>query len=92
MGDETIISGICLELRDAVDALISECQTRFVLEVAASDSDRVVSQLHAAEAKAPDMGQVTTTQHLKITGSTGATLIDAGRAELKTSWQAPLKW
>ncbi len=89
---EASVSGVCPESRDAVDALFSESQTRFVLEVEAQHVAHVLTQLKATGTPALDIGQVTTAPQLKITGSTGATLIDAGLAELKASWQSPLKW
>ncbi len=92
LGVEASITGVCPESRDAVDALFSESQTRFVLEVDSQHAERVLTQLKATGTPALDIGQVTTAQQLKITGSTGATLIDAGLAELKASWQKPLKW
>ncbi len=92
LGIEASIAGVCPESRDAVDALFSESQTRFVLEVTAKDVERVITQLSAAGANGLDIGQVTTAPRLKITGSTGATLIDADLAELKASWQSPLQW
>ncbi len=92
LGVEASITGVCPESHDAVDALFSESQTRFVLEVDSQHAERVLTQLKATGTPALDIGQVTTAQQLKITGSTGATLIDAGLAELKASWQKPLKW
>ena len=92
LGVEASINGVCPESRDAVDALFSESQTRFVLEVEAQHVANVLSQLKSTGTPALDIGQVTTAPQLKITGTTGATLIDAGLAELKASWQSPLKW
>ena len=92
LGVEASITGVCPESHDAVDALFSESQTRFVLEVEPLHLARVLSDLNATGATALDIGQVTPAQHLKITGTTGATLIDAGLADLKASWQSPLKW
>ncbi len=92
LGVEASIHGVCPESRDAVDALFSESQTRFVLEVEPLHVLRVLTDLNAAGALALDIGSVTTAPQLKITGTTGATLIDAGLADLKASWQKPLKW
>ena len=92
LGVQASIAGVCPESRDAVDALFSESQTRFILEVPAPQADQLLTILHAAGIPALDIGSVTTTPHLKITGSTGATLIDASLADLKESWQAPLRW
>ncbi len=92
LGVEASIAGVCPESRDAVDALFSESQTRFVLEVEAQNVERVLATLKAASTPALDIGQVTTAPRLKISGSTGVILIDAGLAELKASWQNPLKW
>ena len=92
LGVEASITGVCPESHDAVDALFSESQTRFVLEVEAKNVDRVLAQLKTTGTLALDIGQVTTAPQLKITGTTGATLIDAGLADLKASWQSPLKW
>ena len=121
LGVEASISGVCPESHDAVDALFSESQTRFVLEVEPLHVLRVLSDLNAAGALALAIGQVTTAPRLKITGSTAITpsfqkaynsglggeeliaqalaemhtraiLIDASLADLKASWQKPLKW
>ncbi len=92
LGVEASINSVCPESRDAVDALFSESQTRFVLEVPTAQADQVLTILHAAKIPALDIGSVTATPHLKITGSTGAMLINASLAELKESWQSPLRW
>ncbi len=92
LGVEASINSVCPESRDAVDALFSESQTRFVLEVPTAQADQVLTILHAAKIPALDIGSVTATPHLRITGSTGAMLINASLAELKESWQSPLRW
>ena len=92
LGVEASIAGVCPESRDAVDALFSESQTRFVLEVPAAQADRVLTILHAAGILALDIGSVITSPQLKIKGSTDETLIHASLAELKESWQSPLRW
>jgi phosphoribosylformylglycinamidine synthase len=92
LGVEASIAGVCPESRDAVDALFSESQTRFLLEVAEDQADRVLSLLQSGETPALDIGCVSTESRVRITGSNGDRLIDSGLQELKTSWQSPLKW
>lgn len=92
LGVEASIAGVCPDSRDAVDALYSESQTRFLLEVAEDQADRVLALLQAGDAPALDIGCVSAESRVRITGSTGDVLIDAGLQELKTSWQSPLKW
>ena len=92
LGVEASIAGVCPDSHDAVDALYSESQTRFLLEVAEEQADRVLALLQAGDAPALDIGSVSAESRVRITGSTGDVLIDAGLQELKTSWQSPLKW
>ncbi|MFO1008329.1 MAG: phosphoribosylformylglycinamidine synthase subunit PurL [Planctomycetaceae bacterium] len=92
LGVEASIAGVCPQSQDAVDALFSESQTRFVLEVPADKADQVLTLLQSAGTPAIHIGRVTDTPRLKITGTTGATLIDSALADLKESWQAPLRW
>ncbi|RLS58504.1 MAG: phosphoribosylformylglycinamidine synthase subunit PurL [Planctomycetota bacterium] len=92
LGIEASIAGVCPESSDAVDALFSESQTRFVLEVESQHVDRVLATLKATGTLAVNIGSVTPDTRLNIVGSTGAVLIDADLADLKASWQLPLKW
>lgn len=92
LGIEASIVGICPESQDAVDALFSESQTRFVLEVEPQHVDRVLATLQATGTLALNIGSVIPDARLSIVSSTGAALIDADLADLKASWQLPLKW
>ena len=92
LGVEASIAGVCPDSRDAVDALFSESQTRFLLEVAEDQTDRVLTILQTAQSPALDIGSVTAESRVRITGTTGDVLINADLQELKSSWQSPLKW
>jgi len=92
LGVEASIAGVCPEAGDAVDALFSESQTRFVLEVPEEHADRVLSILQAGDAPALDIGRVAAEAHVRVTSTTGELLIDSRLADLKASWQSPLKW
>jgi phosphoribosylformylglycinamidine synthase len=70
-------------------ALFSESNTRFVCEIEAQKAELFERMFtHVPLAK---IGSVTDSPRLLIT-SGGKPLIDAQIAELKKSWQAPLKW
>jgi phosphoribosylformylglycinamidine synthase len=70
-------------------ALFSESNTRFVCEIEAQKAglfERMFTDVPLAK-----IGSVIDSPRLLIT-SGGKPLIDAQIAELKKSWQAPLKW
>jgi phosphoribosylformylglycinamidine synthase len=76
--------------------LFSESNSRFLCEVPRTKAEafeRLLAGLpHAA------IGEVTDTSRLQIVGlpqthgEPAATIIDSDLAELKSAWQAPLKW
>jgi len=76
-------------LDDAV-LLFSESNTRFVLEVAAEQAEK----LRAVFGDLPlvEIGRVTDRPQVVIEGKGGQPVIDAMNAELKESWQRPLAW
>jgi phosphoribosylformylglycinamidine synthase len=73
------------------DALLfSESCSRFLVEVrpsAAKDFQRLMTGLPCAE-----IGRVEETPRLVVEGVSGTRVVDAPVAELKESWQAPLRW
>lgn len=71
-------------------ALFSESNTRFLCEVAPQNA----AAFEAALAGAPltRVGVVTAEPVLRITGASGATLVQCDLDTLKRAWQAPLQW
>lgn len=70
--------------------LFSESPSRFLVEVA---PDRVAEFQDACTAvPVVDLGRTSTSDRLEIQNGSGNTIIDAGLAELKAAWQAPLDW
>jgi len=90
--------GMRIDLRKvpAADALaddvllFSETQSRFVVTVAPEHA-HAFEQYLAAHAYAC-VGEVTADARLTITGTNGASVVQAATAELKNAWQAPLRW
>lgn len=75
----------------AIVQLFSESNTRFVLEVEPSHVAAVQQLLTDAGLPAPrQIGTVTETGTVRVTDSTGTSLINESITELKSSWQAPL--
>jgi phosphoribosylformylglycinamidine synthase len=88
-GIEVSLKNLSSHLDDGV-LLFSESNTRFVLEV----PPECVEDLNKAFDGLPlfELGTVTETARVKITGRTGNVLIDALWSELKDAWQTPLNW
>jgi phosphoribosylformylglycinamidine synthase len=92
LGVALSLAGVPNDIDSAADAaiLFSESNSRFLCEVPAgkrAEFDGIMSQLpHAA------IGEVTGTGRVVIASRTGAPLIDSSIADLKESWQSPLRW
>lgn len=78
------------KLTDDATLLFSESNTRFILEIPADRRDALVDLFTGLPLVL--LGSVTTAGHLHIRGCHGATVIDAGVAELKQAWKRPLAW
>jgi phosphoribosylformylglycinamidine synthase subunit PurSL len=75
---------------DDVAKLFSESPTRFVLEAKPADADRL--RLIFAGLPFAKIGTTVAEPRLRIAGSNGEWLVWAKLAELKESWQKPLRW
>lgn len=75
---------------DDTAKLFSESPTRFLLEVAPESLPSVQEILQSVPFA--DIGRTVADQRLRIAGSHGEWLIWAKLAELKESWQKPLRW
>lgn len=70
--------------------LFSESNSRFICEVPddkRAEFERLVSKLPYAR-----IGEVTDTGRVVIANGNGESLIDGSNADLKESWQSPLRW
>jgi phosphoribosylformylglycinamidine synthase II len=77
-------------LGDAV-TLFSESNTRFLIEVPTKNVPLVQAIFVQGALREPvQIGQVTESDRLVVTGRDGAILIDESLADLKHAWQAPL--
>ncbi|AMV16625.1 phosphoribosylformylglycinamidine synthase subunit PurL [Planctomyces sp. SH-PL14] len=72
--------------------LFSESNTRFLLEVPASEAANLTAHFAKAGVAAVRIGSVTTEPRIKITGALGAALVNEANADLKEAWQSPLRW
>jgi phosphoribosylformylglycinamidine synthase len=71
--------------------LFAESNTRFLCEVAPPNVAAFETTLRGLPIA--NIGEVTSTDRLEITGTTGAAkVIDARLADLKEAWQKPLRW
>jgi phosphoribosylformylglycinamidine synthase len=70
--------------------LFSESPSRFVLEVVPENFSKLASVLR--EVRFGQIGQVSDSGRLMVRDAQRRTVIDAGVAELKETWQAPLRW
>jgi phosphoribosylformylglycinamidine synthase len=75
---------------DPVVMLFSESCTRFLVEIRESDVAEWRGCLRGFPMQ--EIGATQATPRLFIKGMNGRPLIDAGLAELKASWQKPLRW
>ena len=96
LGAKLSLVGVPNQLESTDDAdretalLFSESNTRFLCEVPRgkqADFERTVAGVPHAQ-----IGEVTASPRLQITGLQGRVVIDADIAELKESWQVPLRW
>ncbi len=77
------------EISDVV-LLFSESNSRFLCEVSPDRQADFERQL--ADVPCAALGPVTSQRRLQITGTKERVLIDSDIADLKASWQAPLRW
>jgi phosphoribosylformylglycinamidine synthase II len=68
----------------------SESNTRFLVEVAPEDKQRFEGMMSGADFAA--IGEVTGKGELEVYGLNGQLLLSALVAELKETWQKPLRW
>jgi phosphoribosylformylglycinamidine synthase II len=94
LGLEVSLRDVACDEESVHDAvmLFSESPSRFLLEVRAED----VRDLYDLFGDLPlgKLGEVTRgeTPHLIVRGLSGEPVIDASVADLKSAWQAPLRW
>ena len=69
--------------------LFSESNTRFLVEVAPEDKTRFEKMLAGVDFA--EIGRVTDNENFEVYGRNGSVLV-ATLAELKESWQKPLRW
>jgi phosphoribosylformylglycinamidine synthase len=79
-----------LGLADAV-ALFSESPTRFLIEVAPRNLERLRA-IAGADVPLVELGKTVAEPRLRIAGSSGAWIVWAALGDLKESWQKPLRW
>jgi phosphoribosylformylglycinamidine synthase len=86
--------GLRLEVPPALErddlVLFSESPSRFLVEVRAADRERFEKAM--AGVPAVGVGRITADARLVVLGRKGATLVDEPIADLKESWQRPLRW
>ncbi|MCE9547887.1 MAG: phosphoribosylformylglycinamidine synthase, partial [Planctomycetia bacterium] len=82
---------ISSDVKDDRTLLFSESNTRFLCEVP-RDKAKEFESLGGDNVPLNAIGEVVATNRLQITGLHGASVIDLSLAELKESWQAPLRW
>ncbi len=70
--------------------LLSESNTRFLVEVAPGDSQRFEQAMSGAEFAA--IGRVTKSDRFEVYGINGERVVSVPLAELKEAWQKPLRW
>ncbi|MBC8352550.1 MAG: phosphoribosylformylglycinamidine synthase subunit PurL [Planctomycetes bacterium] len=73
-----------------VAVLFAESNSRFICEVAGekkAEFEPLLNDLPYAE-----IGEVTDTDRVAISGTSGESLIDSNITDLKESWQSPLRW
>ncbi len=70
--------------------LFSESNTRFVMEVPEPHIENFKKQF--ADLPVFELGTVSESDRVRITGSSNAVLIDTSWQELKTAWRSPLAW
>jgi phosphoribosylformylglycinamidine synthase len=88
--DITGLRGSGESLSDEV-LLFSESTTRFVVEVA-PDKEKAFRERFGGEVPAVQIGQTVKQPRLRITGASGEWFVWAALADLKESWQKPLRW
>ena len=71
--------------------LFSESASRFLVEVSPGNSSAFEGFLRAANVPFGYIGEVTTSDRLQIDAATGSS-INLPLADLKESWQKPLRW
>jgi phosphoribosylformylglycinamidine synthase len=76
-------------ITDEATLLFSESNTRFVIEVEVGRREALLQQF--GNLPLLEIGRVTDSARLQITGSAGLG-VDAAWADLKQSWQRPLAW
>lgn len=70
--------------------LLSESNTRFLVEVAPGDSQRFEQAMSGVEFAA--IGRVTKSDRFEVYGINGERVVSVPVAELKEAWQKPLRW
>jgi phosphoribosylformylglycinamidine synthase len=70
--------------------LFSESNTRFLVEVAASDKQQFENMMAGVDFAA--IGEVTNTGKLEVHGLNGQLVLSAPVEELREAWQKPLRW
>jgi phosphoribosylformylglycinamidine synthase II len=70
--------------------LLSESNTRFLVEVAPKDRHQFEGMMAGVDFAA--IGQVTSKEKLEVYGISGKLVLSAPIAELKEAWQRPLRW
>ncbi len=88
LSDNVRTSGIS---DDAV-LLFSESNTRFILEVSASDVASLESLFQSANIPLTKLGEVTTSGQVEIKSANGTALIISKIGDLKAAWKVPLAW
>ena len=77
-------------IADAATLLFSESNTRFVIEVEAGRREALLQQF--GNLPLVEIGRVTDSSRLRISGPTGSSVLDTPWLELKQAWQRPLAW
>jgi len=70
--------------------LFSESNTRFLVEVPTDKADEFTRTFEGLPLSL--LGTVTNNEVVQVTGQNGDTVISTNGAELKESWQAPLRY
>ena len=78
------------DAQDDATLLFSESNSRFIVEVEPDKAEALESAL--ADVPHAQVGSVTDDATFKVTGLGGNVVVDESIADLKETWQAPLRW